>query len=361
MSQRLLPLVRPVYESQAEIADAKKTVNGNPALTARLEQQIRFDDQIVSGLQAIALTDEQIDQIENLLVEGPDGATPADEPLVKPEIPELAQTSVAAEPVTHPGVKPLPAPEAALKPAPVPIVLPAPVAPAPVVVPQQTSLVLGDLKKEEPKKEEAKDPEPPTKEAEGKAAEVPEAAEKVEEEEKEEEPPRARTITILTAVSVGIIATIALIAYLVWDQMNSFSGVDQVTELLNTADTLNGDEFEQVATTAANLKDWFFLKSDMRWFAVPKQFADTPTLGCRSFKFKGADVGQILAKSDKGVLLFLFHPADLGVRVRKGKWTIVEGENWVGDVTAVDDCCFIVAMKGKRSDMQTFIDQKLKK
>jgi hypothetical protein len=152
-----------------------------------------------------------------------------------------------------------------------------------------------------------------------------------------------------------------LIAYIVWDQMNSFSGADQVVELLNTANALTGDEFESVNTNTANLKDWFFLKSDMRWFAVPKEFADTPTLGCRLFKFRGADIGQILAKDDREVLMFLFHPADLGVKIRKGKWVIVDGENWVGDVTAVDDCCFIVAFKGKHSDMELYQAKKLKK
>jgi hypothetical protein len=192
------------------------------------------------------------------------------------------------------------------------------------------------------------------------AAPADETAEK-EEEEKEEEPPRARPVTILVAVSIGLIATIASIAYIVWDQMNSFSGADQVIELLNSANALTGDEFEAVNTTTSKLKDWFFLKSDMHWFAVPKELADTPTVGCRAFKFKGADIGQILANDDKEVLMFLFHPADLGVKMRRGKWVIVDGENWVGDVTAVDDCCFMVAFKGKHSDMQVYQDKKLKK
>jgi hypothetical protein len=137
-----------------------------------------------------------------------------------------------------------------------------------------------------------------------------------------------------------------------------------VTELLDSANTLSGDEFEAVpkSTTTADLKDWFFLQSEMRWFAVPKEFASTPALGCRVSKFKGADIGQILAKGDRDVvLMFLFHPADLGVRIRKGKWTIVDGETWVGGVTGVEDCCFVVAFKGKHSEMQEYLDKKLKK
>jgi hypothetical protein len=334
MSERLLPLVRPIYETQGEIADAKSAIDGNRDLQTQLEQQIQFDDQIVSELQKIALTDQQIEQLENLLVE-----TPATERGDPPTTPDLV-----IQPVEAPPPEPVPPPE--LMPLQVPAAL------APTVVPEAPT-------PHEPPpsetKEEAKTDQP---------ADAPEALEaaKKEEEEKEEELPRARTITIMAAVSIGLIATIALIAYIVWDQVtNSFSGRDQVTELLDSANTLNGDEFEAVSTNTANLKDWFFLKSDMRWFAVPKAFADTPTLGYRVFKFKGADVGQILAKDDKELLMFLFHPADLGVKIRKGKWAIVDGENWEGGVTAVEDCCFIVAFKGKHSDMQEYLDKKLKK
>ena len=328
MSERLLPLVRPIYETQGEIADAIRAINESPDLRSRLEHQIQFDDQIVTALQTIALTDRQIEQLENLLV-----GSPATQP-------------VSAQPapgrVTRPGQVQAP-------PKPVPSQNPA--ARAPTVIPETPT-------PHEPQpsetKEEAKTDQPAA------APEAEEAAEK--EEEEKEEAPRARPVTILVAVSIGIIATIALIAYMVWDEMtNSFSGRDQVTELIDSANTLNGDEFEPVSTNTANLKDWFFLKSDMRWFAVPKEFADTPTLGYRVSKFKGADIGEILGKDNKEILMFLFHPADLGVKIRKGKWAIVDGEDWVGGVTAVQDCCFIVAFKGKHSDMQEYLDKKMKK
>jgi len=319
MSERLLPLVRPIYETEGEIAEAKRVISESPDLQSRLERQSQFDDQIVTALQTIALTDQQIEQLENLLAENPATesveASPAPDPVEAPAVqgPALLQTAAAAATV----VPEVPAPH-------------------------------------EP---------PPPSEANTDQSTAPsdKTAEK-EEEEKEEEPPRARPVTILAAVSIGLIATIALIAYIVWDQMaNGFSGRDQVAELLGTADTLNGDEFEAVSTSTANVKDWFFLKSDMHWFAVPKEFADTPTLGCRVSKFKGVDVGEILAKDDREVLLFLFHPTDLGVKIRKGKWAIVDGENWEGGVTAVEDCCFVVAFKGKHSDMQEYLDKKLKK
>lgn len=344
MSERLLPLVRPIYETQTEIADARKAIDGNEDLQVRLDRQIRLDDQIVTELQAISLTDEQIERLENLLVEGP-----GPDAVTAPPAPELVTHPAPAAPPPAPVAPP---PESASHPTPV---LPVPEPITPPTSPAAQVAV--------PEISESQGPPPgePEKEAntEQPAAEGEEGPEK--EEEKEEEPPRARPLTILAAVSIGLIATVALVAYLVWDQMNSFRGADQVTELLDTANALSGDEFEAVSTTTSNLKDWFFLKSDMRWFAVPKEFADTQTLGCRVFKFKGADIGEILAKNDKEVLMFLFHPNDLGVKIRKGKWTVVDGENWVGGVTGVEDCCFVVAFKGKHNEMQEYLNKKLQK
>jgi hypothetical protein len=341
MSERLLPLVRPIYDTETEIADARKAVDGNGDLQAQLDRQIRFDDQIVTDLQTISLSDQQIEQLENLLVENPASelatTPPGPEPVVQPV---SVVPPPPPEPASHP-IQVAPAPEPALPVTP-PVAVPE--IPEPSEIPKSQQPPAGEPKKEG-------EAEPPAAEGAGEAAK----------EEEEEEPPRARPFTILAAVSIGLIATIALVAYMVWDQMNSFRGADQVAELLDTANTLTGDEFEAVSTTTSNLKDWFFLKSDMRWFAVPTEFADTKTLGCRVFKFKGADIGEILAKSDKEVLMFLFHPSDLNVKIRKGKWTIVDGENWVGGVTGVEDCCFVVAFKGKHSEMVEYLDKKLKK
>jgi hypothetical protein len=331
MSERLLPLVRPIYETQGEIADAKRAISESPDLQSQLEHQTQFDDQIVSALQTIALTDQQIERLENLLVDNS-----AAESVEAPPAPEVVTQPVDAPPV----------PEQI--PLQVPAALTATVVPE-ILTPHESLPSAA--------KEEAKTEQPAAPGTEEEAAKKEE-----EEEEKAEEPPRARTVTIMAAVGIGIIATIALVAYMVWDQMtNGFSGRDQVAELLETANTMNGDEFEAVNTTTANLKDWFFLKSDMHWFAVPKEFADIPTLGCRVSNFKGVDIGEILAKDDREVLMFLFHPTDLGVKIKKGKWAIVDGETWEAGVTAVEDCCFVVAFKGKHSDMQEYLRKKVKK
>ncbi len=175
------------------------------------------------------------------------------------------------------------------------------------------------------------------------------------EEDEEELPKRARPRTIMIAVGVGLVATLCMVIFLISDRMNSFEGADRISELLESADNLTGDEFEAVETKAGDLQDWFFLKHGLEHYAVPKQFANIKTVGCRVFKFDGATVAQIMAVTDKEILLYMFPSHDLGIKLRKGKWEIVEDEKWVGGATGVSDVCFLVAFKGNKDEMKDFL------
>ena len=177
-----------------------------------------------------------------------------------------------------------------------------------------------------------------------------------EEEEDEDQPTKpARPRTILFAVGVGLVATVCMIIFLISDRLNSFEGADRISELLESANNLTGDEFEAVETKAGDLQDWFFLKHGLEHYAVPKQFANIKTVGCRVFTFDGAAVGQVMAVTDKEILLYMFPSRDLGIKIRKGKWEIVEDENWVGGATGIDDTCFLVAFKGNKDEMKDFL------
>ena len=179
--------------------------------------------------------------------------------------------------------------------------------------------------------------------------------EEVEEEDPEEPTRRARPRTILLAVGVGLVATVCMVIFLISDRMNSFEGADRISELLDSANNLTGDEFDAVETKAGDLQDWFFLKHGLEHYAVPKQFANIKTVGCRVFKFNGATVAQIMAVTDKEILLYMFPSNDLGIKIRKGKWEIVEADNWVGGVTGINDTCFLVAFKGNKDEMKEFL------
>jgi hypothetical protein len=186
---------------------------------------------------------------------------------------------------------------------------------------------------------------------------TPSEDEEAEEEDEEEPTKRARPRTIVLAVGVGLVATLCMVIFLISDRLNSFEGADRIGELLESANTLTGDEFESVETKAGDLEDWFFLKHGLEHYAVPKQFANIKTVGCRVFKFDGATIAQIMAVTDKEVLLYIFPSHDLGIKIRKGKWEIVEDEKWVGGATGNNDSCFLVAFKGNKDDMKEFLSK----
>jgi hypothetical protein len=176
-----------------------------------------------------------------------------------------------------------------------------------------------------------------------------------QEEEGEERTRRAPRRTILFAVGVGLVATVCMVIFLISDRMNSFDGADRIGELLESANYLTGDEFEAVETKAGDLEDWFFLKHGLEHYAVPKEFANVKTVGCRVFKFDGATVAQIMAVTDKEILLYMFPSNELGIKIRRGKWEIVEDEKWVGGVTGINDTCFLVAFKGNKDEMKKLL------
>jgi hypothetical protein len=300
MPSRLFPLIRPVYEDEPELELVSTEARNNAELNAALERQIAFDNEVIDQLRSLALSDAQIEKLENSLAK--DGAQAAPPPIVPPpasvQIAAAIGSAAVAQTVTQPEPEPVASPK--------------------------------DKEKAEP------DRKP---------------------EEEEEEEPRARPLTIFFAIGVGIIATICLVSYLVWDQMKSFQGADRITELLDSANGLTGDEFEAVQTNTDSLKDWFLLKN--QHFTVPKEFASTRTIACRVFQFHNADVGQVMAKDNRELLYFLFDPADLGVKLKNGKWEVVEGERLVGGVTVVEGTCFVVAFRGKHDDMQTYLAKKI--
>jgi hypothetical protein len=191
----------------------------------------------------------------------------------------------------------------------------------------------------------------------GEAASKPSQAD-VDKDDEDEPPRRARPRTILIAVGVGIVATIVLLVFVITDRLTTFEGADRISDLLDSANNLNGDEFEPVETTAGDLEDWFFLKHGLEHYAVPKQFADLKTVGCRIFKFNGATVAQIEAISERKLLLYLFPADDLGIKVGNRHWEIVEADNWVGGLTGANDTCFVVAFQGTKGEMKEFLTQR---
>jgi hypothetical protein len=348
MPNRLFPLIRPAYEEEPKLDLATAEAKNNDTLSADLRRQTAFDDQVVNELRTLALDEARIAVLEKSLGDAEPPKSTISQSQAGPTVQSSPPGAVEANPViapppistilsqpanTGPGnpiAPPAPVPGAPQTPLP-PVGESNPAGPLPVAGPTVVS-----------------DPS-------AHPAQRSLGSEKKDEEE-EEEAPGARPITIFLAVGVCFIAALCVIGYIVWDQMNSFKGADQISELLNSTNGLTGDEFEAVETTTDSLKDWFLLKNEH--FAVPKEFGPTKTIASRVVPFRNANIGEVMAKDDRELLYFLFDPADLGVKLQQGKWEIVEGERLVGAVTTVESTCFVVAFRGKREDMQAYLVKK---
>jgi hypothetical protein len=182
-----------------------------------------------------------------------------------------------------------------------------------------------------------------------------------EEDETAEPPTRtARPLTILLAIGVGLIGTVVIAWFVISERMNSFAGAERVSALLDSADAMNGDEFEPVNTSARDLEDYFFLKHGLEHYAVPRELGELRTLGYRVVKFNGTDVAEIMVTGPKEALLFVFPAHDFGVRLPSGKWEIIQSERWVGGLRGDEEVCCLVAFRGTRGEMQAFLQSHFK-
>ncbi len=299
MSGQFSSLIRPAYEQSPELAGTVQQVQGDPASAAELQQQIAFDDKVVAAIRTITLSDAQTADLERSLNEV--GSRVERKPALPPEM------------TTPPAANQSPSPGPTL----------AQSGGSEDTLIRSNATVAG---------------------GQGEPADKP--------------PGGAPRRTILAAVGVGLIATCAMIIWVIADQLNSFTGSERIGQLLESADNLNGDEFEPVDSTGKDVEDWFFLKHGLEHFGVPAQFADAKTLGGRVFKFDGVEVGEIVAVGEKKMLFYLFPAAEVGVKVHNGKWNIVEDGSWIGAVTGMNDTAFVVAIRGTRQDMEQILAKK---
>ncbi len=161
--------------------------------------------------------------------------------------------------------------------------------------------------------------------------------------------------TVIAAITVGLVGTVAIAWFVIYERLGTFSGAERVSELLDSANGLTGDEFEPVTTSAKDLEDYFFLKHGLEHYAVPRELGELRTVGCRVTKMGNADIAEVMATGPKEILLYLFQPEDLDVRVHSNRWEIVDGENWVGGLRRENGMCCLVSFRGTRAEMEAFL------
>jgi hypothetical protein len=164
----------------------------------------------------------------------------------------------------------------------------------------------------------------------------------------------------MLAALAGVLLFIAVVIFLVLENMKDFEGREAVKQMLDATTKMNGTEFEAVTTTTTQLGDWFYMRG-YEGYDVPPELATLPVIGSRVFRQDGKPVAQFVVERHDSVV-FEFHAADFGVQLpADGDWQVLEQGGWAAAVRQHGDHCFMIAFRGVEADMRTFLQSLPKK
>ncbi len=157
------------------------------------------------------------------------------------------------------------------------------------------------------------------------------------------------------AGAVAVLVVIGVLIYVWHDSVNNFPGRESVEKMVDAIDHQSKKGLEPKTAQAGDLGDWFFNKG-YEDFRILPQFATMNAAGCRVFKQDGHAVAQIALASHDAVLN-IFHLGDFDIQLDPpDRWRVFEQGDWAVATRADSGTGFMVMLKGKKSDMQDFID-----
>lgn len=157
------------------------------------------------------------------------------------------------------------------------------------------------------------------------------------------------------AGAVAVLVVIGVLVYVWHDMANNFPGRDSVEKMVDAIDHQGKKGLEPKNAQAGDLGDWFFNKGYEEFHILP-QFAAMTASGCRVFKQDGHAVAQITLASHDAVLN-IFHLGDFDIQLDPpDRWRLFEQGDWTVATRADTGTGFMVMLKGKKSDMQDFLD-----
>jgi len=164
---------------------------------------------------------------------------------------------------------------------------------------------------------------------------------------------------MLTAF-LGLLLLGGVIAFLIIERMEKFPGRESVEGLLGTAAKMTGVELEPLTSTPAQLGDWLYMRGYEGYQVLP-EVAALPVVGSRVFRYDGRMVAQ--AAIDKNeALLFEFHASAFGVQLpQDGDWLLLTRDEWVGAIRQRGDHCFLLAIRGTKTEMRDLLQSLPKK
>lgn len=173
----------------------------------------------------------------------------------------------------------------------------------------------------------------------------------------------ARNPAILaTGLAVLVMAGVAVFFFL--ERLHEFPGSATAQKMLVVASNSRRSQFDPLHTDAINLGDYFFMKFQLEHFDVPMQFADFRASGARVIDDdEGHRVAQVML-AESGVQFFIFSadktekPAS--ANNGRSKWRYVEGEGWTGAVQERAGVCFMIAMRGSKKEVRSYLAERMR-
>lgn len=160
------------------------------------------------------------------------------------------------------------------------------------------------------------------------------------------------TPAILAALA-GVLLILGVIGFIVRDSMADFRGREAVERMLETTSKLSGGEFEPVQTTTAQLGDWLLLRG-YEGYEAPPQLAGVPVVGARVFRQDGKKIAQYVVDRHESVA-WEFRASDFGVEL-PAEGQVIEKNGWVAAVRPGGEQCSVIAFRGSKDEMRTFLE-----
>lgn len=156
------------------------------------------------------------------------------------------------------------------------------------------------------------------------------------------------------AGAIALLVVIGVAIYFGLESMENFPGRDAAERMIDMTEEMTGIELEPKVTEAGMLEDWFFSNGYENFRMLP-EFTHMKTVGCRVFRQDGYPVAQI-AIENRNLLLYIFHGDEFDVKIDPpDRWRYFQQGAWTAAIRADGDTCFMVAFRGGKADMRTFI------
>jgi hypothetical protein len=158
---------------------------------------------------------------------------------------------------------------------------------------------------------------------------------------------------VLSALA-GVAVIVGIIAFFVVDHMEKFPGRESVERMIPAPGKMTGLEFERVSTTADQLGDWLYMRG-YEGYEVPKEIASLPVIYSRVFRLDGKPIAQF-ATENHDSLVYEFHASDFGVELPQGgDWRLLAQDEWTAAIRQRGDHCFMILLRGSKSEMNDFL------